>query len=174
VQLAVESGDEDLATAVIVGFGPVGQTASQILKEFNVKPIVIDLNLDTVKSLTESGTLCVYGDAARADILNVAGIKRAKYLLVTVPDVLSRTVVILTAKELNPDLRVFVRARYIQERAWLEEVGATGIVTEESETAVGLAVLLLREMDANEERIRIEIGKIQGGLHSRTAEAMLS
>lgn len=163
-----------VATAVIVGYGPVGQTACRILKEFDIQPVVIDLNLDTVKSLTESGTLSVYGDATRTDILNAAGIQQAKYLLVTVPAVLSRTVVILAAKDLNPELRVFARARYIQERAWLDEVGATGVVTEEAETAVGLAVLLLREMNANEERIRYEIGKIQEELQSRTAEAMLA
>ena len=82
---------------------------------------------------------------------------------------LVRTVVILTAKDLNPELRVFARARYIQERAWLEEVGATGVVTEEAETALGLAVLLLREMNADEDRIRNEIRKIQEELQPRSA-----
>lgn len=71
----------------------------------------------------------------------------------TVPDVLARTVVILAAEELNSDLRVFAPARYIQERAWLDEVGATRVVTEEAETALGLAVLLLCEVGAGEERI---------------------
>ncbi len=172
--LEMEESKKQSVTAVIVGYGPVGETASRILRDFGVKPVVIDLNLDTVKSLTESGTLSVYGDATRPEILTAAGIKHAKYLLVTVPAVLARTVIILAAKDLNPELRVFVRARYIQERAWLAEVGATGVVTEEAETAVGLAVLLLREMDANEERIRTEINKIQGELQSLNAEAMLT
>lgn len=172
--LEMEESKKQSVTAVIVGYGPVGETASRILRDFGVKPVVIDLNLDTVKSLTESGTLSVYGDATRPEILTAAGIKHAKYLLVTVPAVLARTVIILAAKNLNPELRVFVRARYIQERAWLAEVGATGVVTEEAETAVGLAVLLLREMDANEERIRTEINKIQGELQSLNAEAMLT
>lgn len=172
--LEMEESKKQSVTAVIVGYGPVGETASRILRDFGVKPVVIDLNLDTVKSLAESGTLSVYGDATRPEILTAAGIKHAKYLLVTVPAVLARTVIILAAKNLNPELRVFVRARYIQERAWLAEVGATGVVTEEAETAVGLAVLLLREMDANEERIRTEINKIQGELQSLNAEAMLT
>lgn len=172
--LEMEESKKPSVTAVIVGYGPVGETASRILRDFGVKPVVIDLNLDTVKSLSEAGTLSVYGDATRPDILTAAGIKHAKYLLVTVPDVLARTVIILAAKNLNPELRVFARARYIQERAWLAEVGATGVVTEEAETAVGLAVLLLREMDANEECIRTEINKIQGELQSRNAEAMLT
>ena len=107
---------------------------------------MVDLNLDTVRDLTDAGQLAVYGDATRRDILEAAGIDEAKYLLVTMPDVLVRTLVIITAKELNPDLRVFARARYFQEREWLEEVGATQVCIEEAEAAVGLAVLLLGEV----------------------------
>lgn len=153
--------DEQPVTAVIVGYGPVGQTAARILKSFGVRPVVVDLNLDTIRTLAKAGELAVYGDATQRDILEAAGIKVAKYLLVTVPEVLVRTVVILAAKDLNPELRVFARARYLQERVWLEEVGATGVVTEEGETALGLAVLLLREVGADEERVRAEIRSIR-------------
>jgi CPA2 family monovalent cation:H+ antiporter-2 len=153
-------------TAVIVGYGPVGQAAFRILKEFDIKPVVIDLNLDTIKDLVDAGEFGVYGDAARTDILEAAGIRKAKYLLATIPAVLGRTVVTLAAKELNPELRVFVRARYIQEQAWLEEVGATKVVTEEAETAIGLAVLLLREVGADENRIQKEITRIQEEHHT--------
>jgi CPA2 family monovalent cation:H+ antiporter-2 len=155
--------------AVIVGYGPVGQTACRILSEFGVRPVVVDLNPDTVRGLAESGQLAIYGDATQREILDAAGIREAKYLLVTVPEVLIRTVVILAAKDLNSELRVFARARYIQERAWLEEVGATGVVTEEAETALGLAVLLLREVGAGEERIRKEIQRIRDQFHLRSA-----
>ena len=80
--------EEQPVTAVIVGYGPVGQTACRILKEFGVRPVVVDLNLDTVRGLAESGQLAVYGDATQRDILEAAGIREAKYLLVTVPEVL--------------------------------------------------------------------------------------
>jgi CPA2 family monovalent cation:H+ antiporter-2 len=150
--------------AVVVGYGPVGQTACRILKDFAIQPVVIDLNLETVRSLVADGQLAIYGDATRRDILEAAGIRQAKYLLITIPNILTRTLIILTGKELNAGLRVFVRARYIGERAWLEEVGATGISTEEAETAIGLAVLLLREVGADGDRIRKEIRKIRSEL----------
>jgi monovalent cation:H+ antiporter-2, CPA2 family len=145
------------AGAVIVGYGPVGQTAARILRDFNIQPVIIDLNLETVRNMTTVGQLAIYGDATRREILEAASIAEAKYLLVTVPDVLVRTLVILAARELNSDLRVFARARYLKERAWLEEVGATEICIEEAETAAGLAVLLLREVGADEDRIRDEL-----------------
>jgi len=161
--------EEQPVRAVIVGYGPVGQTACRILMEFGVRPVVVDLNPDTVRGVAESGQLAIYGDATQREILEAAGIHDAKYLLVTIPEVLIRTVVILAAKDLNSDMRIFARARYIQERAWLEEVGATGVVTEEAETAIGLAVLLLHEVGAGEDRIRQEIRKIQNEFHLRSA-----
>jgi CPA2 family monovalent cation:H+ antiporter-2 len=153
--------------AVIVGYGPVGRTASRILGDFNVPLVIIDMNIDTVRKLRESGQAAIYGDASRRDILEAAGIKKADYLLVTIPDVLTRTTVILTAKDLNPELHVFARARYLQERAWLEEIEVDDICIEEAEAAMGLAILLLHKVGADDDHIQKEIQKIRAELGMR-------
>ena len=150
--------------AIIVGYGPVGRTASRILKDFDFSIVIIDLNLDTIRNLAESGQAAIYGDAGRQDILKAAGIKTADYLLVTVPDALTRTAVVLTARELNPQVHVFARARYLEERAWLDEIGATDVCIEEAETAIGLAIQLLRVVGAEGGRIQKEIDKIRAEL----------
>jgi monovalent cation:H+ antiporter-2, CPA2 family len=161
-RVATSDGADDAVTrAVIVGYGPVGQTATRILRGFGIETVVVDLNIDTIRELASNGELGVYGDSTRHDILEAAGIKEAKYLLVTVPDVLVRTLVIITAKEINSELKVFARARYLKERAWLEEVGATQICIEEAETAVGLARLLLVEVGADPQRVAAELARIQ-------------
>jgi CPA2 family monovalent cation:H+ antiporter-2 len=147
--------------AIIVGYGPVGKTAAAILKDFDIQPVVIDLNVDTIGNLLAAGQMAVYGDAGRREILNAAGVSAAKYLLLTVPDVQTRTVVTLVARELNPDVKIFVRARYMDERAWLEEIGATEVCFEEAEVAIGLASLLLREVGADEGRVRLELRRIR-------------
>lgn len=162
-----ESGTPRIGRAVIIGYGPVGQTASRILAEFNIQPVIVDLNLETIRQLTSANKPAIYGDATQPNILKAAGIAEAKYLLITIPDALVRSLVVIVAKELSPDIRVFARARYIDERAWLEEVGATGIVTEEGETAVSLAVMLLEEIGADKVRIRAETRKIQQELRLR-------
>lgn len=171
-RVATSDGADDGTTrAVIVGYGPVGQTAARILRGFGVETVVVDLNIDTIRELANNDELGVYGDSTRHDILEAAGIKDAKYLLVTVPDVLVRTLVIITAKEINSELKVFARARYLKERAWLEEVGATQICIEEAETAVGLAKLLLSEVGADPERVATEVTRIQRELGVHRDEA---
>ncbi|MEX0701356.1 MAG: cation:proton antiporter [Planctomycetales bacterium] len=150
--------------AIIVGYGPVGRTAASILRGFGVKPIIIDLNVDTVRVLLAAGESAIYGDAGRREVLRGAGIESAKYLLITIPDVQTRTVVMIVARELNPGIKIFVRARYLAERAWLEEVGATDVCFEEAETAIGLASLLLHEVGASEEQVRSELQRIRAAL----------
>jgi CPA2 family monovalent cation:H+ antiporter-2 len=174
-RIAAASQEDQLAArrAVIVGYGPVGQTAARVLRDFGIQTVVIDLNLDTIRDLSASGELAVYGDSTRPDILEAAGIREAQYLLVTVPDVLVRTLVTITAREMNPSLKAFVRARYLKERAWLEEVGATQICTEEAETALGLAMLLLEEVGADREKVQETINRVQRDLRvQRGAEEL--
>lgn len=156
---AVQVADQntDRPRAIIVGYGPVGQTASSLLREFGVEPVIVDLNIDTVTALAAEGRLAIYGDAARREILDAAGAATAQYLLITTPDPHTRTIVTIVARELNPELKVFVRARYLGERAWLEEIGVTEVCFEEGEVAIGLAALLLRELGADEDRLRRDL-----------------
>jgi CPA2 family monovalent cation:H+ antiporter-2 len=155
------ASEESRVQAVVVGYGPVGRTVRRILSEFDIKTVVIDLNVDTVRDLERAKAPAVYGDARRRDILEAARVQGARYLLITLPDVATRLPVISAAKELNRDLRIFVRARYLAEQSHLELQGATAVCYEEGEAAVALAQLLLREVGAAPERIQEEAERIR-------------
>jgi monovalent cation:H+ antiporter-2, CPA2 family len=152
--------DAESVHAVVVGYGPAGRTVCRILEEFGVRTVVVDLNVDTVARLSAEGRLAIYGDASRTEILQAAGIERASYLLLTMPDPDVRIPVILAARELNPKARILVRAHYLAERPILEGVGATAVY-EEGEAAVALAGFLLREIGADEARIDAEAARIR-------------
>jgi CPA2 family monovalent cation:H+ antiporter-2 len=163
--------EDDAARAIVVGYGPVGATAVRILEKFGVRPVVIDLNVDTVARIVEAGALAIYGDAAREDILRAAGAERAKYLVVTMPDPGHHVPVIQTARRMNPNLAVISRSRYLSERDTLEELGVTGVVYEEVEAAVGLTELLLRAEGIAEERIEAEARRIRAEIGPRSSGA---
>jgi monovalent cation:H+ antiporter-2, CPA2 family len=156
--------DEAAVRAVVVGYGPVGRTTRQILESFGIRPVVVDLNVDTVNRLKAEGVPAVYGDAAKSDILQAAGTEKAKYLVVTLPDLVARLPVLISARELNPDIQIFSRARYLAERGTLEEFGVTAVCYEEAEAASGLAEFLLRAEGAPEERIERELDRIAAEL----------
>jgi monovalent cation:H+ antiporter-2, CPA2 family len=154
-------GREDAARAIVVGYGPVGRTLTRILADFGIHPVVIDMNIETVKTLKTAGITAIYGDAGRRQILQAAKVEHASYLLVTLPDLAGRIPVVATARMLNSDLKILTRARYVAERAMMEDAGASAVSYEEAEVAVSLAEMLLKEIGAEGSKVEAEIRRIR-------------
>ncbi len=135
--------------AIVVGHGPVGRLVDSLLRDAGFHTVVIEMNLRSVESIVRSGHSAVFGDAMRQDILAEAGIRRADYLVVTLPHTESRTGLIHLARELNPDVKIIMRARYLREVDALRGEPNTVAVYEEGETGLELArkVMELRNMD---------------------------
>jgi len=132
--------------AVVVGYGPVGQAVDRALREAGTEVVVVDQNMDTVAALARAGRLAIYGDASAPEVLRQAGVARARYLVVTLPHSVNRAPMVAAARQLNPRGRIFVRARYLQERAELEQVGADAACFEEAEAAVALTARVLADL----------------------------
>src|SRR5438094_38989 len=58
--------DEPIAAsayrAVVVGYGPIGQTVARLLRDGRIEPIIIETNLETTRRLRSEGHQTVYGD----------------------------------------------------------------------------------------------------------------
>jgi CPA2 family monovalent cation:H+ antiporter-2 len=147
--------------AVVVGYGPVGRTVDRLIREAGVETVVIDQNLETVGEIGAQGRLALFGDASHPDILRKAGVARASYLVVTLPHSLNRGPMITAARQANPACRILVRARYLRERAGLEQAGADVACFEEAEAAGALAERLLRDLGRDEATARTEGDRIR-------------
>ncbi|CAA9406937.1 MAG: Inner membrane protein YbaL, KefB/KefC family [uncultured Phycisphaerae bacterium] len=146
--------------AVIVGYGPVGQAVDSILRTSGLETVVVDLNMDTVRALTKDGRPAIYGDAFNIEVMHQA-LPRATHLVITLPHSTNRNPLIAAAKLVNPDMKIFVRARYLAERAELEQVGADVVAYEEAEASVALARLVLFDRGADPDTVRRETTRIR-------------
>jgi|GEM_PF-4620 len=153
--------DHHQRLAVVVGFGPVGRSVHQLLREAEMTTVVIDMNMDTVSDLTAQGQLAIFGDASHESILRQAGVERASHLVLTLPHSAARLAIVTAAKHLNPSQRIFVRAQYLREREDLERAGATGAVFEEAEAAVALARLVLADTGAHRDLVERKVRDIR-------------
>jgi len=156
---AEENSEKRLA--VVVGYGPVGRTLTQMLKENGFEINVIELNLTTVHRLKELGIGGVYGDASHRETLVEAGIGRAAALMMTSSSTQNVADTIRVARELNPSIRVLVRATYLKETKELRGAGADVVFSGEGEVALTMTEFLLRHLGATEDQIDRENQRIR-------------
>lgn len=155
--------DDDTPDAIVVGYGPVGRTVTELLEKSGVKPLVIEMNVDTVAELSRQGKRALYGDATRRDMLEQAGVRKAHSLVITVPEPSARLGVILTAREMNENIRIITRARYLAEHDSLKEAGATVVCCDEAGASTGLTRALLGQMNRPQEEIDREVRLLRAG-----------
>ncbi len=153
--------------AIVVGYGPVGQTVTRLLNEFEINPMIVERNVDVVLELHERKQRALFGDARQPEILRAAGIEAAAYLIVTIPQVDISLRIIQAAREVAPLIRVMARANYINQTDQFVQAGAAVIRSDEAESAAALAEALLQDIDVPADRIDALVTNIRRELMPR-------
>jgi CPA2 family monovalent cation:H+ antiporter-2 len=155
---------DDPHDAIVVGYGPVGQTAVRLLRENDIEPTVVELNLETVRRLRQQGISAVYGDARHRDTLLSAGVETAGSLILAASEIGSIPEVIRIARDLNPDIHILARSIYVRDLAALRRAGAEMVFSAEGEVALAFTVAILRELGATPDQIDRERERVQAEL----------
>jgi len=121
---------------IIAGFGLNGKNLAAVLKVTGTKYTVIEINPDTVKEEIAKGENIIYGDISKAEILLHAQIKTAKIMVIAISDPASSRRALKLAKELNKNICVIVRTRFMRETDDLIKIGADIVIPEEFETSI--------------------------------------
>jgi len=129
---------------IVVGFGPAGREVCRALEEAGLAPVVVESNPALAE--TAKGYRVVVGDGTSVETMVKAGIRTARMLIVTVPDPGTSRTILGVARDLNPDLRVLVRARYHRYAEPLRHLGAEAVVDEEYQVGRALADVARRRL----------------------------
>ena len=106
---------------VLVGFGRVGSTVADALARAGTPYVVVEAQERIVGGLRKRGERAIYGDAARTDVLERAGIAGARLLVVTAPEPFRARHIVEVAQAANPRLVVAVRTHSAAEQAFFEQ-----------------------------------------------------
>lgn len=130
---------------IVCGYGRVGQIVSRFLKMESLPFIVLDRDPVRVKEAQQGGEKIEFGDASSRDILLVAGIEKAKLLIITFADLQRSKALLELIRDINPELKVLVRTKNDEALAPLKAAGATAVVPEVLEGSLMMVahVLLL-------------------------------
>lgn len=95
---------------VVVGYGRVGTHIVDVLGELQIPYLVIDERIERIERLAVRGVPTLLGDTANSDILEHAGLERARLLVVTLPEEAATELTVAAAKDIAPKLPIIARA----------------------------------------------------------------
>ncbi|WKV52019.1 MULTISPECIES: YbaL family putative K(+) efflux transporter [Dickeya] len=128
--------------ALLVGYGRVGSLIGARLYQAGVPMVVIETSRARVDALREQGIKTVLGNATRPDIMDIARLDCACWLLLTIPNGYEAGEIVAAARARRPDLKIIARAHYDDEVAYITEHGADHVVMGEREIAETMITML--------------------------------
>lgn len=146
--------------AIVVGYGPVGQTVVRLLRDNDILPVVLEMNLDTVHRLKAEGITAFFGDATHPETLQQAGITAARVLILSSSGPGGHDL-IEEARRLNPKIQILARAAYLREARDLTRAGADSVFSGEGEVALSMTEYILDNLGATREQIERESDRIR-------------
>ncbi len=112
---------------IVCGFGRNGMQAVSRLEAYKKPFVVIEKNKDIIEKY-EDEVLFVEGDANEDEVLKEAGVEKAQYLIVTLPDDAANLFVVLSARQINESLFIISRASQVTSQKKLALAGADKVI----------------------------------------------
>src|SRR5690349_22738402 len=125
--------------AVVAGYGRVGGRIAQLLAGKGLSLVIVDAGADACAHAASLGIPAVNGDSTEDDVLRDAGIERANTLIVSLASDADAISTVLSARVLNPQLRIVARANAESSEAKLQRAGVDHIVNPLSQGAQRMA-----------------------------------
>lgn len=129
---------------IVCGVGRVGRSVIRELDQSDSPYVVVENSPERVKWIVEHDALLVVGDATREATLRQARIERARGLVAAVGADAENIYITLTARELNPGLRIIARASEEEAEKTLRRAGADVVISPYSYTGHRIGQALLR------------------------------
>lgn len=115
---------------IVCGSGDVSKTIISELLATNHKFVVIENDKNNYETLlTNDKILAINGNPAEDEVLISAGIKTAKGLICALPSDKDNLFIVISARSLNPNIRIISRALDTNSVAKLKKAGADAVVS---------------------------------------------
>jgi voltage-gated potassium channel len=129
---------------IICGCGRIGYLICRELAEEKIPFVVIDNNPEVIQKTEDEGFIYYKGDSTQDKTLIATGIKRAKGIVCVLPSDAQNLYVILTAKELNPDIYILSRSEEDESEHRLLRAGADRVMSPYTLGGMRMAMAILR------------------------------
>jgi voltage-gated potassium channel len=130
---------------IVCGYGRNGRQACEQLKSGNKKFLVIESNPQVIEQIrAEGNVLFIEGNATKDEVLIDAIITKSSALITTLPDDADNVFVVLTAREMNPKLKIISRASDDGSEGKLKRAGANNVIMPDKIGGTHMAALVTK------------------------------
>lgn len=134
---------------VVCGYGRIGKTLCTMLKRKAVDLVVIEKDKDLIPVMVENKVFYISGDAGDETNLIKAGIRHAKGLIAVLATDTDNVFLVLTARQLNPDIFIMANASHNESKPKLIAAGANRVELPYDMGAVSMAQRIIRPTVTN-------------------------
>lgn len=148
---------------VVIGYGTKGRSAVSALLSDGLSPnqiVVIDTDRDALDRAERRGLVTVQGSGTKGDVLKIAGVPRARSVVVAPSSDDTAVLVTLSVREIAPKAMIVSSVREVENQHLLEQSGADSVVIS-SETAgrmLGLATVTPTVVEMMEDLLSADEG----------------
>jgi len=149
---------------IIAGYGVNGRSVARAAEIAGIPSVAIDMDPEVIRREQAQGrdTKILFGDASEEEILEHAGIRHARSMVIVISeeDIVPR--IVHLARNLAPRIHIIVRSRHVSEVRYLLELGADEVIAEEFETSARIFSRVLATSVLPEEEADGLLRKIAG------------
>ncbi|WP_447556276.1 monovalent cation:proton antiporter-2 (CPA2) family protein [Vreelandella sp. EE22] len=129
---------DEQSPVIVAGTGRFGQIVCRLLRANDVPLVALDLELSQIENARRIHIKSFFGDASRSDLLDRAGIEKARLLVVAIDDLERAIQIVRHVKQYYPNVWVLARAFDRGHGYRLREAGADDVISETYHSALEL------------------------------------
>jgi CPA2 family monovalent cation:H+ antiporter-2 len=163
VEDATEAPGHEVSGAgrtVIFGFGRVGRTVADLLREHGKPYLGVDSDVDGVRRAQAAGYDVIFGDVSRPELSDRLQLGHAAALVLTMDDPVQVARIARRVRGWVPELPIIARARDTAHAARLYKAGVTDAVPETLEASLQLSEAVLVD-------IGLAMGPVIASIHEK-------
>ncbi|QBF32426.1 monovalent cation:proton antiporter-2 (CPA2) family protein [Thalassococcus sp. S3] len=141
---------DEQGPVIIAGIGRFGQIVNRLVQASGFKTVVLDRDMETIQLMRRFGFKGFLGDPTRPELLQAAGLERARVLVVAMDDPDSALRLVSYARRERPDLHIVARARDRTQVYKLFKAGADDIVREMFDSSLRAGRYVLENIGLSE------------------------
>lgn len=134
---------------IVCGYGRIGRLLCKNIQKKSINLVVIEKNEELHQIMDKDGVLYILENATDEATLIKAGIKHAKGLIAVLGADIDNVFLVLTARQLKPDLYITARACHEESKAKLQAAGANKVESPYDIGALSMAQRILRPTVTN-------------------------